>query len=122
MRFILFLSPPPSPPPPPDLMNMGGYSAAPVMIPGGGGVGSKLGRGSKSRGAGGAGGYSQYPPATTSGAYAYNPSGWGEHMGGGYYGPGYGVQVPMMRGHVMDPAAMEFMTEQFQGEYPGWKC
>ena len=86
-----------------DLMNMGGYSAAPVIIPGNGG---KLGRNGKNRG-----GYSQY------GAAFYGPGSWGDHhMGGGFYGPGYGVHMPIIRGHMgMDPTAMEYMADQFQG-------
>lgn len=87
-------------------MNMGGYSAPPVMMSGGG-AGSKHERGSKNRG-----GYSQYG----------FPYGWEHHMAtGGFYGPtGFGVHMPMMRGHMgMDPAAMDYMAEQFQGEPRG---
>lgn len=90
-----------------DLVNIGGYNAPPVMLSGGA-TGGKPERGSKNRG------YSQY---TAAAAYAYGPGGWGDHMGGGFYGPaGFGVHMPMMRGHMgMDPAAMEYMAEQFQG-------
>lgn len=91
---------------PVDLMSMGGYSAPPVMLAGSG-AGGKPERSAKTRG------YSQYP--TT---FAY-PGGWGDHhMAGGFYGPaGYGVHMPMMRGHMgMDPAVMDYMTEQFQGK------
>lgn len=86
---------------------MGGYTAAPVMLSGGSG---KMERGVKNRG------YSQYGGH----AYGYGPAtgGWGEHhMGTSYYGPGYGMHVPMMRGHMgMDPAAMDYMADQFQGQ------
>ena len=88
---------------------MGGYNGAPIMIAGGGG---KPNRGGKNRG------YSQYNAATTA-AYYGPGGGWGDHrMGGGFYGPaGYGIHVPMMRGHLpIDPSSMEYMTEQFQGE------
>ena len=88
-------------------MNMGSYTAPPVMLSGAGG---KMERGGvKNRG------YSQYGNA----AYGYGPAagGWGEHhMGGAFYGPSYGVHMPMMRGHMMDPAAMEYMADQFQGQ------
>ncbi len=93
-------------------MNMGGYTAPPVMLSGGGA--GKPERGVKGRG------YSQYGGA----AYGYGPAagGWGEHhmAGGGYYSPPYGMHMPMMRGHMaMDPAAMDYMADQFQGKKVG---
>lgn len=88
-------------------MNMGGYTAPPVMLSGG--AGAKPERGAKNRG------YSQYGGTS----FTYGPGNWGEHMGGGYYGPAaFGIQMPMMRGHMgMDPASMDYMTDQFQGEH-----
>lgn len=39
-------------------------------------------------------------------------------MGPGFFGPAaFGIHMPMMRGHMgMDPAGMDYMAEQFQGE------
>ena len=84
------------------MANMGGYSTGPVIL---GGAGAKPNSFTKNRG------YSQF-------AFAYPPSGWGDHcMAGGFYG-GYGVPIPMMGRHMaMDPASMDFMAEQFQGTY-----
>ena len=88
-----------------DLMNMGGYNAPPVMLSGGG-AGGKPERGGSKRG------YSQY-------AFPYGPGGWGDHhVAGGFYPAGFGMHMPMMRGHMgMDPAAMDYMAEQFQGKH-----
>jgi hypothetical protein len=91
---------------------MGAYNAPPVMLSGG--AGGKPDRVSKNRG------YSQY----SAGSYSY-PGAWGEHpMGGGFYGPAFGMHVPMMRGHMgMDvPPGMDYMAEQFQGELGSSLC
>lgn len=80
------------------------YNAPPVMLSGGG-AGAKPDRGSKTRG------YSQY-------AFFAGPGGWGDHhMGGSFYGPGFGVHhMPMMRGHMGMEPGIDYMAEQFQGE------